>query len=97
MKKKQYDDDDGRQIANMSDVHITPFGFGYMNRRKRLATSKHAAKAKSQPEYVQEVTLTKKETRFMMLRAMLAALGIAMVFIIGAALFILFCIYVWFR
>lgn len=96
MKKKQYDDDDGRVIADMSDVHITPFGFGYMPRRKRL-TPPQKTIIKETPEYQVPETLSKKETRAMMFRAMLMALGVAMIFIVGAALFILFCIHIWFR
>ena len=40
---------------------------------------------------------TKKELRVIALNATLAALAVAAVFIIGAALFILFCIHVWFK
>lgn len=97
MKKKQYDDDDGRQIANMSDVQINSFGFGYTPKRRRFPKAVPDTKNQNQYEYANVAPLTKKETRFMMFRAMLAALGIAMIFIAGAALFILFCIYIWFR
>ena len=97
MKKKQYDDDDGRQIANMSDVQINTFGFGYTPKRRRPGVPFQENKKQNQNEHVNVTPLTKKETRFMMFRAMFAALGIAMIFIAGAALFILFCIYVWFR
>ena len=97
MKKKQYDDDDGRKIADMSDVQINTFGFGYTPKRRRFATVVPEKKVQKQNEYANIAPLTKKETRFMMVRAMLAALGIAMIFIAGAALFILFCIYIWFR
>ncbi|MCD6321525.1 MAG: hypothetical protein J7L77_00725 [Clostridiales bacterium] len=97
MKKKQYDDDDGRQIANMSDVQINTFGFGYIPKRRR-PNVKFQENEKTNPnEYANVVPLTKKETRFMMIQAMLVSLGIAMIFIVGAALFILFCIYIWFR
>lgn len=94
MKKKQYDDDDGRKIADMSDININTLGFGYVPRRRRLSVSK--PENNENIKYPDFVPLTKEETRFMMFKAMLAALGIAMVFIIGAALFILFCIYIWF-
>ncbi len=97
MKKKQYDDDDGRQIANMSDVQINTFGFGYTPKRRRPSVKFNENKKPNQNEHANVAPLTKKETRFMMIQAMLAALGIAMIFIAGAALFILFCIYIWFR
>ncbi len=97
MKKKQYDDDDGRQIANMSDVQINTFGFGYIPKRRRPGVTYQETKKPNKNEHANVAPLTKKETRFMMLQAMLAALGIAMIFIAGAALFILFCIYIWFR
>ncbi len=41
--------------------------------------------------------LTKKETFFMILGVLGAALAVAAVFVIGYLLFILFCRYVWFK
>jgi len=41
--------------------------------------------------------LTIKETRKIMLNAMLAGLTVGVIFIGLGALFILFCVYVWFR
>jgi len=97
MKKKKYDDDDGRKIADMSDVQINTFGFGYTPKRRRFNSPYHENKKPIQNQYANVAPLTKKETRVMMFRAMFVALGIAMIFIAGAALFILFCIYIWFR
>lgn len=41
--------------------------------------------------------LTKKETRRVIAGALLAGLLIAAVFIVACLLFLLFCVYVWFR
>lgn len=92
MKKNKYDDDDGRKIADMS------FTYDSKDRPK----DKKKRNIENQGENLDHVSaytqpLTKQETRFMMFRAVGASLLIALVFITLAALFILFCIYVWFR
>ncbi len=97
--KKKYEDDDGRQVADMSDVHVTLFGSSYMppDKRSRLKKKKKVEKKEPLPEYYQHDNFTKKETLSIIFKVMLMSLGIASVFIIAAALFILFCIYVWFK
>ena len=92
MKKKKYDDDDDRIIADMS------FTYDLKDRQK----NKKKRNIENQGENLEHVSeyrqpLTKQETRFMMFRALGASLLVALVFITLAAIFILFCIYVWFR
>jgi len=97
MKKKQYDDDDGRKIADMSDVNVTAFGFDYNPKRRRSNKKAPAVHETTVIDRANAQPLTKEETRSMMFTAMLSGMGIALVFIVLAALFVLFCIYVWFR
>ena len=98
MKKKQYDDDDGRQIADMSGVNSNLMAFWFVPKHRRSRIPKHMLKEESKQEQVVDMPpLTKAESRAMMFQAMFASLLIALVFIAGAALFILFCIYIWFK
>lgn len=96
MKNKHYDDD-GRKIADMSDINVTTFGFGYNPRQQRNTKKEPAVREASVDSSANPQPLTKEETRFMMFRAMLSGMAIALVFIALAAIFLLFCIYVWFR
>ena len=82
-KKKVYDDDDGRVIANMN-VDGMPWYMAEERRRKRQSESNFD-------------DLSKKETRALVFGAMKAGLLITGVFMIGALIFILFCVFVWFR
>ena len=79
-KKKVYDDDDGRVIANMN-VGGMPWYTGD-NKRKGGES---------------EIDLTKGETRAIVAGAMKAGLLVAGVFLLGALIFILFCVFVWFK
>ncbi|MFA5561700.1 MAG: hypothetical protein WDA00_03590 [Eubacteriales bacterium] len=96
-KKKEYDDDDGRTIANMN-VEGMPW---YQKRahddtpadpQSPAGEGAGDAGADNQP-----ITLTKTEGRAMMRGVLLAAFLVGAVFFGAIALFILFCIYVWFR
>ena len=80
-KRKQYDDDDGRVIANMN-VDGMPW---YVEAAKKKETSS------------QELELTKEETRAVLWGTIKAGLLIASVFVVAALIFILFCIHIWFR
>ena len=56
--------------------------------------------AEEKPEYQsgsEKLPMDKRETRAFIANALLAALAIGLVFIIAAALFLLFCTKVWFR
>ncbi|MBQ2895639.1 MAG: hypothetical protein IJE26_03110 [Oscillospiraceae bacterium] len=88
-KKKVYDDDDGRVIANMN-VDGMPWSMrDVMSRRK-----KSDEKLQSSQDFSD---LTKEETRELVKGAMKAGLLIGGVFLVGAFLFILFCLFIWFR
>ena len=80
-KRKTYDDDDGRVIANMN-VDGMPW-YVDMAKKKQERTG-------DDPE------LTKEEMRYTMWGALKAGLLIAGVFVVGALIFILFCLHVWF-
>jgi hypothetical protein len=106
----KYPDDDGRVVADMSQVVrvgmldlIAPEGL-----RKRLGgrrpngLSQWPAGAPEQSGTCQSgsgdsIELTDGELKALMKASLKAALLLAGVFITAAGLFILFCIYVWFR
>ena len=98
--KNKYPDDDGRVVADMSQVVrvgmldlIAPEGL-----RKRLGGRRpEGAPPQSQYENTQPIELTAGEMKALMKASLKAALLLAGVFIAAAGLFILFCIYVWFR
>lgn len=83
-KKKQYEDD-GRVIANM-DVE---------GMRRREKPSIPDRLPSNQP--VQGEQMTRSQARQYTWYSMLAALLISAVFSVTWILFVLFCIYVWFR
>ena len=88
-RKKIYDDDDGRVIANMN-VDGMPWSMSdVLSRRK-----KSDEKLQSSGDFSD---MTGKETREIIKGAVKAGLVIAGAFLVAAFLFILFCIYVWFR
>ena len=80
-KRKKYDDDDGRVIANMN-VDGMPW---YVDAAKKKDASS------------QELDLTKEESKAVLWGTVKAGLLIASVFVVAALIFILFCIHVWFR
>ena len=81
VKKQGYEDDDGRTVADMSALDgKQPY------RQPPGGTSPPPA----------PVEWSKRELRQAALNATLAGLAIGLVFIIAFALFILFCIHVWF-
>ena len=80
-KRKKYDDDDGRVIANMN-VDGMPW---YVDAAKKKEVSS------------QELDLTKEESKAVLWGTVKAGLLIASVFVVAALIFILFCIHVWFR
>jgi hypothetical protein len=88
-KKKEYDDDDGRVISPMN-VDGMPW---YTERKSPFGGKK---KPKEEKRSIDDVSLTKQESRAMMGGVVAAALLVAGIFAIAGLLFILFCIYVWF-
>lgn len=81
-KKKQYEDDDGRVIANMN-VDGMPWFLSDALKNKGKTGSDMS-------------DLTKEESRELVKGAVKAGLLIAGIFVLAALLFILFCIYIWF-
>jgi len=88
-KKKVYDDDDGRVIANMN-VDGMPWSIRDVMARRRKSDEMLQGGGDFSD-------LSAKETREIVKGAVKAGLIIAGVFLVAAALFILFCIHVWFR
>jgi len=88
-KKKVYDDDDGRVIANMN-VDGMPWSIRDVMARRRKSDEMLQGGGDFSD-------LSAKETREIVKGAVKAGLIIASVFLVAAALFILFCIHVWFR
>ena len=100
-ERKKYDDDDGRVIANM-DIEGMPWNNGY-NRwfggiyKKKYRRDIEKQMAEQQQGESQDLKLTKRETRMLVLNALAAVLLIGAVFALAGFLFILFCTKVWFR
>lgn len=86
--KKQYDDDDGRTIADMSA--LTPGG-GF----KGFAKNEKKQEEPEREERPWEDNFTKEERRMYMLGALKAALLIALVFIAGLGLVTAFLLFLW--
>lgn len=89
-KKKVYDDDDGRVISSMN-VDGMPW---YRAKSKDDPLEAERMRLKREED---ELQLTKKEKRAMMGGVFAAALLVAGVFALAGLLFILFCLYVWFK
>ena len=88
-RKKQYDDDDGRTIADMSA--LTPGG-GF----KGFAPDKKKRQDESeQEERPWEDGFMREERRMYTLGALKAALLIALVFIVGLGLTTAFLLFLW--
>jgi len=92
MSKRRYEDDDGRQIADMSSVEMPndPLLGGSLQNKKKMSRE-------SNPDAPEPPPLDKKETRRIALHALLAGLIIGLIFIGAAFIFLLFCRYVWLR
>ncbi len=110
----KYPDDDGRVVADMSQVVkvgmldlIAPEGLRQRLGGKRPSGSarsvathpgdSHTQYAQDQYSNTEPIELTEGELKALMKASLKAALLLAGVFIGAAGLFILFCIYVWFR
>lgn len=89
MSKKEFEDD-GRTIADMSYTRQTPWhqSFWSLNKKKRKNSRNNLSQ--------EDMQMSKEESRKFMFSAILAGLVVALVFIGGFLLFVLFCIYVWF-
>lgn len=90
MKKKKYEDDDGRVISSMNVE-----GMPWYDKSKK--NNKNNENLPDDKKPYSEQPLTKHETFKMILGAYAAILPIVLVFLAVIALVILFCVYVWFR
>lgn len=81
-KRRDYADDDGRVIANMN-VDGMPW---YLDAAK-----------KKQGHSENELDLNREETKYVVWGALKAGLLIAGAFILGGLIFILLCIFIWFK
>ncbi|NLG99964.1 MAG: hypothetical protein GX491_21615 [Chloroflexi bacterium] len=94
--RKKYDDDDGRVIVDMNVE-----GMPWFNRRARReqGTAQHVPTPREEiAQFVHNAEqMTDSEARRYTWNALLAGLLIVGVFAAVWVLFILFCIYVWFR
>lgn len=95
MKTKKYDDDDGRQIADMSNTYGIDY-LGFFGIRRKVSDNKRKA-AQTHETTVKVAPLTKRETRKIMFNALLGGLAIGSVFVVLAAIFLLFCVFVWLK
>ncbi len=81
-KKRVYDDDDGRTVADMSGVERTPLIVPRLPDRKN-----DAPESAEQPDRPwEQQTLTKGERRSVVLGAMSASVLIALIFIVVFAI-----------
>ena len=90
MGKKRYDDDDGRTIADMSELGIrTPLGYYTpgKHRKTRMDRRNGAEPANGSPWHENE-TMSREARRGAISGALLASLLIALAFIVGIGIFI---------
>lgn len=87
MKKKQKFEDDGRVVANMSFE-----GTSWENAPRNSGKDEAAPSTAGSGE-----PMTPRQTFSAIGGALLAALMIGFVFVIGLLLFLLFAVYIWFR
>ena len=86
--RKTHEDDDGRVIANMN-VDGMPWHI-------RDGIKRREQQAKD-PNRLDFSDLTEEETKEIVKGTMKAALLIGSIFMLGIGLFLLFCVFVWFR
>lgn len=99
--KKQYDDDDGRIIADMSQIHPTPMfvpgrpdeASGAGERGKNRASSSDEQERAARPW--EDTSLTAKERLMYVLGAMKATLLIAFAYLAGLAAVIWLLLTLW--
>jgi len=92
MSKKEFEDDDGRIVSDMTFLEKTTW---YESFSALSNITKKEPKKQSLHEA--NIQLTKKETKSYVFSALLAGLSIALVFIGSFYLFILFCLNIWFK
>ncbi len=91
MAKRTYDDDDGRTIADMSDVYVrTPLGYRRLGDKRRRETEQPEKTVKNDPSS----GTSREERRSYIWGALSASLLIALAFIVGLGLIILLMVLV---
>ena len=88
-KKKQYDDDDGRTFADMSDLERPPLlipRFDHLHRSDRKDMAEPENAGANRPEY--EVQYTDEERRALIGGTVAAALLVGGIFIVAIGLLI---------
>lgn len=100
----KYKDDDGRVVADMSQVVkvgmldlIAPEGLRTRLGGKRPGSSAQITNPENQHGIAEPIELTDGELKALMKASLKVAFLLAGIFILAAGLFMLFCIYVWFR
>ena len=93
-KKKIYDDDDGRTIADMSALDA-PRGSLFSPMKKRSRTAGPEAEMSDRPENPAGDRISKEDRRVYIFAALRAALLIAAVFICGLGLAIWLLLKLW--
>ena len=89
LKRRQYDDDDGRVISDMSDIGRQPMilpRFDHLHKTERRDMGAPEESASSRPEY--EVQYTDEERRALVGGTVAAALLVGGIFIAAIALLI---------
>jgi hypothetical protein len=96
-KKTKFEDDDGRRIADMSSLSdLTYTGSNPFVKNQKDLEIKSGDRSEAQ-NAAEGPPLTKKETRAFVFYSLKMTLVISSVFIAAFAVFILFCIFVWFK
>lgn len=92
MAKKQYEDDDGRTFADMSQIERPNFlSLGRMP--ERIERNNDRPKKIHLPDGADE--MTRQERRWYVLGAMKASLLIGLAYVVGLGLLILLMVYFW--
>ncbi len=100
-ERKQYDDDDGRTIAPMNIPGMPWYVEGPKPKKRKSDEPLSQAEIERQqlmqedPEAYRE--MEKRETKLLVSASLKAALLVGLYFTVGILLFLLFCIFVWFR
>ena len=97
-RKKAYEDDDGRTIADMSGVSrqplLLPRGLREASRKPQRQEPEDAQR-EDRPWEKQEELLSREERRWYILGALKAALLIALAFIVGIGIVIALMVLAW--
>lgn len=87
MSKKKYDDDDGRSIADMSSVG-QPNLFTFRNPKDKKEQAQTPDEDQSERPWEKKPEMPKEDRRAYVLAAVLTALGVGAVFLVGLGLII---------